>query len=146
MKITNDICLRNFDFWSGAKDTAEQLTDEDFNTLEALLEDAYPDGIDATHLNDIFWFEDDWIAEMLGYDNWEDLCRKRDPDYVDPDERKEHIRSEVIDRVQADFPDVYEGDIDDWLDEHWDEDCDDESTINDVVEFLTDLYNENEEE
>ena len=31
MKIISDISLKDFGFWSGAKDTAEQLTDEQFD-------------------------------------------------------------------------------------------------------------------
>lgn len=78
MKISNDINLCDFDFWSGAKDTAAQLTNDDFEQLEACLNDVYPEGIDAMTLNDIFWFEQDWVAECLGYANWEELLRDYD--------------------------------------------------------------------
>jgi hypothetical protein len=30
------------------------------------MEDLYPDGLSETQLNDILWFEEDWIFEMLG--------------------------------------------------------------------------------
>jgi hypothetical protein len=33
--------------------------------FENLINELYPDGIDATTLNDILWFEDQWIFEML---------------------------------------------------------------------------------
>lgn len=56
MKIISDISLKDFGFWSGAKDTAEQLTDEQFDQVEEVLEDLYPDGVTDTELNDIFWF------------------------------------------------------------------------------------------
>ena len=32
---------------------------------ENLINELYPDGIDATTLNDILWFEDQWIFEAL---------------------------------------------------------------------------------
>ena len=71
MKITSEKSLFNFDFWSGAETTANELTNKEFNIIEAQLEDLYPDGIDETQLNDIFRFEQDFVAQMLGYDTWE---------------------------------------------------------------------------
>lgn len=65
--------LRNFEFWSGAKDTVKYLTDSELDTIEYILEDIYPEGMTDTQINDIFWFEDDWIAEMLGYNNFEEI-------------------------------------------------------------------------
>ena len=41
------------------------------------MEDIYPDGIDETQLNDIFWFDDDFMAECLGYNDFETLYTKR---------------------------------------------------------------------
>ena len=76
MKITSEISLRNFEGWSGAVDTLNTLTDEQKDALEANLEDLYPDGMDETSLNDILWFENDTIAEWLGFDDWEDLERE----------------------------------------------------------------------
>ena len=77
MKIYKETNLQNFEFWSGAKETAKQLTADDFDTIESVIEDCYPEGIDETTVNDIFWFEEDWIAEMLGYEDWEDLLAQR---------------------------------------------------------------------
>ena len=71
MKITSEKALFNFDFWYGAETTANELTNKEFNIIEAQLEDLYPDGIDETQLNDIFRFEQDFVAQMLGYDTWE---------------------------------------------------------------------------
>lgn len=73
MKITSEKNIRNFEFWSGAKETARALTLEQLDTVETVLEDLYPDGIDETQLNDIFWFEEDWIAEILGFESFEAL-------------------------------------------------------------------------
>jgi hypothetical protein len=39
----------------------------------------------ATELNDIFWFEKDFIAESLGYDSWEEY-ENHDEDADDEDE------------------------------------------------------------
>ena len=75
MKYTVEESLRNFQFWSGAKDTAEQLTEEQFDQIESILEDCYPDGMTDTQINDIFWFECDWIADQLGFEDWKSLVK-----------------------------------------------------------------------
>ena len=66
MKLYSEKSLRNFEFWSGARDTANELTGRELDRIESELESLYPDGMDETDVNDIFWFEQDWIAEMLG--------------------------------------------------------------------------------
>lgn len=53
--------------WSGARDTVERIEDEGKgDEFVSLIEECYPEGIDRTSLNDILWFEEDWIFEMLG--------------------------------------------------------------------------------
>lgn len=69
MKIFKEESLRYFDFWSGAKENAKELSGEQLDNLETILEDAYPDGIDATTLNDMMWFEFDTIKEWLGIED-----------------------------------------------------------------------------
>lgn len=72
MIITSDKQLRNFDFWSGATENVKELSYEQLDELEGILEDMYPDGIDETQLNDLMWFEFDQIKEWLGISNIED--------------------------------------------------------------------------
>tara|TARA_R100000781_G_scaffold66689_1_gene42131 strand:+ start:682 stop:900 length:219 start_codon:yes stop_codon:yes gene_type:complete len=71
MKIINDnLSLRNFDAWSGAKGTKQLILDNNKeDDFEFMMEDLYPDGMTDTQLNDILWFEEDWICETLGIDN-----------------------------------------------------------------------------
>lgn len=76
MKIYSDTSLSSFEFWSGAKDTVKYLTEDELETIENILEEQYPDGIDETELNDFFWFEDDTIAEWLGYDSFEEIMNR----------------------------------------------------------------------
>lgn len=78
MKIYTENSLSNFEFWSGAKDRAKYLTEEEFDTIETILEDIYPDGMSETQINDLFWFEEDWIAEMLGYNDFEEIMHRDD--------------------------------------------------------------------
>ena len=76
MKIYKEESLSNFEWWSGAEDTAQRIWEErgteGWNELEAILEDAYPDGMDETELNDLLWFEPETIFEWLGIGNEED--------------------------------------------------------------------------
>ena len=67
MKITSEISLKSFKAWSGAKDTLNKLIELDkCDELEFILDDLYPDGLTDTQLNDILWFDDEWVYETLG--------------------------------------------------------------------------------
>ena len=73
MKVIGEISLCNFKFWSGAKDTAEKIEEADkWDELENLISELYPDGVDETTLNDLLWFDSDWILESLGIDEDEE--------------------------------------------------------------------------
>ena len=54
------------------------LTYKDFDIIEAILEDVYPEGVEDTTINDLFWFEEDTIAEWLGYSDFEELMQDRE--------------------------------------------------------------------
>lgn len=62
--------------WSGAIDTYNTILEagkeEEF---ESLIEELYPDGIEEVALNDILWFEPDFILESLG------LSEEEEEDY-----------------------------------------------------------------
>lgn len=80
MDIRQEISLKNFDFWSGARDTRSYLTDDEMDTIEDILSDEsmWIDNIPTdTEINDLFWFEDDIIAEWLGYENFEQIMKER---------------------------------------------------------------------
>lgn len=67
MKIVSEISISDFKAWSGARDTLDRIINEDkCDTLEAVLEELYPDGMTDTQLNDILWFEPEWCYEMCG--------------------------------------------------------------------------------
>ena len=67
MKITREMNLRKFEAWSGAKNTLNKLIELDkCEELEAVLEDLYPEGMTETQLNDVLWFDNEWIYETLG--------------------------------------------------------------------------------
>ena len=67
MKIYRELDLTRFEPWSGAVNTYNTIYNADkLNGLESLLEELYPDGIEETQLNDLLWFESEWVLESLG--------------------------------------------------------------------------------
>lgn len=68
MKTFNEnTTLANFDAWSGAKDTKDTiLSHNKGEEFDNLIEELYPEGLSETQLNDILWFESDWLFEQLG--------------------------------------------------------------------------------
>ena len=67
MKVYTEISIANFEAWSGAVNTLNRVIEEGkADTLESVLEDLYPDGMDETQLNDILWFEPEWVYEVCG--------------------------------------------------------------------------------
>lgn len=76
MKLYREESLSRFDFWSGAKDTVKYLTESELETIESYLEELYPEGMTDTELNDFMWFEDDTIAEWLGYNDFDEIMNR----------------------------------------------------------------------
>jgi hypothetical protein len=68
MKTFNDdLQLSDFNAWNVAKDTKETiLNNNKGDEFDNLIEELYPDGISETSLNDLLWFESDWLFEQLG--------------------------------------------------------------------------------
>jgi hypothetical protein len=61
--------LNEFEPWSGAVSTWELIVEADkVDALDFMLEDLYPEGITSTELNDLLWFESDWVLDMLSID------------------------------------------------------------------------------
>lgn len=69
MKIISETTLLNFEAWGGAINTKNIIIEADKDDLfDQTIEDIYPDGLSETQLNDILWFDADWIYEILGID------------------------------------------------------------------------------
>ena len=67
MKITIELSIRDFKAWSGATNTKNIIIDNDkAEEFDQLIEEIYPEGISDTYLNDLLWFDADWILETLG--------------------------------------------------------------------------------
>lgn len=61
----------NFDFWSGAVDTYNDIVDADKeNEFWDLLEEIFSDReyVSETEINDFVWFEREYIYNLLGLD------------------------------------------------------------------------------
>lgn len=79
MLIHSEMRLHDFNFWSGGADNANCLTYEQLDVLEEILADIFPDGIDEVQLNDLLWFDEDIIAEWLGYADFDELRKESVP-------------------------------------------------------------------
>jgi len=95
MKTYNEnTSLSDFDAWSGAKETKEAILSagkgDDFDSL---IEELYPDGLSETALNDILWFEEDWVFEMLGMTEEEE--EEEEEDEEEEDEEDEEDEEEI---------------------------------------------------
>ena len=67
MRIIKEVSISNFESWSGAKSTQKRIIEEGKeNDFDSLIEELYPDGLSDTQLNDLLWFEEDWLFECLG--------------------------------------------------------------------------------
>lgn len=73
MLVYTEISLHSFASWSEATTTKQNIINaglgEDFDTL---IEDLYPEGIDETLLNDILWFDSNWVYCSLGMEEYTD--------------------------------------------------------------------------
>ena len=78
MKIINEQPLKDFEFWGGARYVADYLTEEEFEAIEESLEECNPNGLTETEINDLFWFDVDYIASVLGYENEDELLEELD--------------------------------------------------------------------
>lgn len=73
MKIYRDESLSNFEFWSGAKANAKEFTLEELDRIGDELEalDYGDNGYDETQINDLMWFEPEYLASLIGLE-WDE--------------------------------------------------------------------------
>lgn len=65
MRIHREENLKDFEFWSGALQVANRLTEREFDIIERELKELYPEGLSETEVNDIFWFDIDTLAYWI---------------------------------------------------------------------------------
>ena len=73
MQYTVDFDIREFDFWSGARDTYEEYEKQGrLDELEQMIEDAFCDMTPSdTDINDFVWFDDE-VNKIFDEDEEED--------------------------------------------------------------------------
>ena len=53
--------------WAGARDTYALINCYNkLEELDELITECYPDGLTETELNDILWFDSEWVLDSLG--------------------------------------------------------------------------------
>ena len=68
--------IYDFEFWSGGKEKAKYFTLEELRKIELLIENGNIFGEEVptdTQINDLFWFEPEFLCESIGLDfaEWE---------------------------------------------------------------------------
>jgi hypothetical protein len=112
--------IHNFPFWSGAKDTIAELTSDEMDSLEQLIEEVFDNGVELptdTEINDFVWFERDTIAQHLGYDDFDELMHRND---------EPNLPTELF----VDYNDISE----DW------EELDEDEKVDIISDYLSDEY------
>lgn len=70
-KEINDYELKN-ELWNGALVTYNIIAENDkLQELIDLLEELYPEPVDITTINDLLWFEEEFIYEQLNIEGQE---------------------------------------------------------------------------
>ena len=68
MRIYTETSMEDFEAWSGARVALERIIKEDkAEGLESLLEEIAPEGgWSDVGINDLLWFDWEWVFEQLG--------------------------------------------------------------------------------
>ena len=65
MNYTKNLDLTNFNFWSGGKQ--HEFSYQELILIEHSLEDLYHENTPTeTEINDLFWFEEEFLCECIG--------------------------------------------------------------------------------
>ena len=69
MKFIQETKLTDFEFWNQAKENAKMLTKDELNQLDEILTDLFC-GTEVTDytINDLFWFDFDFLLYLLNLD------------------------------------------------------------------------------
>ena len=68
MKLIMD--FSDYQPWSGARDTYALIDCHNkLEDLDRLITECYPDGLTQTELNDILWFDSEWVLDSLGIED-----------------------------------------------------------------------------
>lgn len=136
MKYYVEESLSNFNFWSGGRDRAKLLSEEQFDIVEQMMEEIAPEeGWSDTDINDLFWFDFDTIANWLGYKNEEYLEKDITNDEID--EAQEWFNSVAEDYDFFELAGMNRGDYI-FTNDDGEEEMDYDSAYDDFVEWWND--------
>lgn len=77
MKYIVEKSLREFPFWGPAEDTVKYLTEKELDELEDYFSDDVLHLMTETDINDIFAYDENYIAELLGYASFDEMMEER---------------------------------------------------------------------
>ena len=67
MEYTKELNLTNFEFWSGGKQ--HEFTYNELKEIEKHFEELYYEKpLTETEINDLFWFEEEFLCKCIGLD------------------------------------------------------------------------------
>ena len=93
MKYVVECDLENFEAWQGGRDTLDTLIEKGVcDNVESLIDEinaSAEEPMTDTWVNDFLWFERDFIAEHLGYSDWDEFAYGDDEEEDDEEEDDE---------------------------------------------------------
>lgn len=96
MTIKSEISLKNFEAWSGGKDTLNRVIREGkCDELESVLEEMYPDGMTDTELNDLLWFESGTVFEWLIIRTYDQILEELEEAESELEDKKQGYEEET---------------------------------------------------
>lgn len=147
MLIKKEYDFSQFEPWSGAVDTWKRLEAADkLDELEAILEDIYPDGVDETMLNDILWFDNEWVYNAVGLRTESDILsdiQEKEEEIQDKEEEIKENESERLDIIQS--GDYNEDEIEEINMEYYETELELEEELEELKEELEELKEELED-
>lgn len=75
MLVKKEMNCYEFEFWSGGKSTVEDLTEKELEKIWDYLEEEHEE-MDEDDINNFFWFERDFIAYLLGYEDYDEILMR----------------------------------------------------------------------
>ena len=66
MNYTKQESLTNFTFWGGGR--AHEFSYSELQIIEDSFSDIFPTTPTETEVNDLFWFDEEFICEFIGLD------------------------------------------------------------------------------
>lgn len=100
MKITYELDLETFEAWSGTVGTLDRVRNAGkCAQLEAALELDYPEGMTEGGLNDLLWFEPEWVYEVCGIRTEEKIRAELEEKQDELEELKENYEEEVEEQI-----------------------------------------------